>query len=485
VIAVRPRSVRGWGREARALSLGRQGGFSLLELMIAIIILGLGLIMVATMYPVAWTRARDLSEYRVQVSSTEAADTTLSLLARANRGEPYDVSPQPGSFAGDFILYYDRLNPPTAPLSISQVAAIPDRRVHYLYVENITASAPRAFVPNRKKPWSGDYAPWRLEQVAPPAVDPTLENLCDDSDKPNYCDNLFYSDQVLFGDRVMPPLPPRGNVDEEGTFADADPPWDEALDLRRFAWGVFHRLLEPDFPPPPAPTATNAELIAYSQKLIELSTKKRVFEMYYVTLRRPLPTLRYARQDPEPTNVPNPDDRELLVTPEALPKVDDVLLPEPWRVQVYFPADLATTLDPAKCPSPPDDLVPPTGIPTVLEVNTANAQTAAFLVEFFDRGAMFIDEQSGKVYRVVKRRLAGNDLDEAYLTLDREVMIEDIDDGLMLPNSCVIEHEEQIRTVWVFPPAVEAIRVRDGVPVFTGKPPVVGIETRTLEFPPS
>ncbi len=36
----------------------RVTAFSLMELMIGIVILGLGLVMVATMFPVAWTRAR-------------------------------------------------------------------------------------------------------------------------------------------------------------------------------------------------------------------------------------------------------------------------------------------------------------------------------------------------------------------------------------------------------------------------------------------
>ncbi|MCH8940486.1 MAG: prepilin-type N-terminal cleavage/methylation domain-containing protein [Chloroflexi bacterium] len=54
----------------------RRDGFSLLELMIAIVILGLGLVMVATTYPIGWQRAVRLADYTRQISVIEAAHTS-------------------------------------------------------------------------------------------------------------------------------------------------------------------------------------------------------------------------------------------------------------------------------------------------------------------------------------------------------------------------------------------------------------------------
>ena len=68
------------------------------EMMIAIIILGLGLLMVATMFPVAWTRARDLAEFTNHNTASQAAQTTVQMLCRVyNPAIGLSVS----SFLGD------------------------------------------------------------------------------------------------------------------------------------------------------------------------------------------------------------------------------------------------------------------------------------------------------------------------------------------------------------------------------------------------
>jgi len=65
-------------RRGRARSM--HAGFSLVEIMIAIAILGFGLVMMATMFPIAWQRARNLSEFTSQNAATESAHTTLKML---------------------------------------------------------------------------------------------------------------------------------------------------------------------------------------------------------------------------------------------------------------------------------------------------------------------------------------------------------------------------------------------------------------------
>lgn len=463
------------GRRRCGPGLRYQSAFSLLELMIAIVILGLGLIMVATMYPVAWMRARDLSEFTSHQSATEAAHALVQTLARANDGAG---SPPPlaGSFAGDLV--YDQ----SATWGGAKIVATPNTRVHAFYLENLTV-APRRFVPDRLEPWrtpqqrSPEYPPWYLasdqqnqtggETMLNPSYLLALDTICDQK---NDCDNLFLSAQIQFGSRLYPPLGPRDDVEANGKFSGDDLKWDEALDSTRFAWAAFHRLLEPDFSALVGNFALSDEDTIEDERLYE---QDRVFQMYYVTLRRPQATLRYARQDPDPDKIPNPGQREIPVTPAALDPELDVILPEPWRVQVYFPkAQIKPQAD-------------STGIPTEIEVNTANAPTAGFVVDMFQVGTQFIDEQNGAIYRVIKRRIqtqkTGGSTEEAYLTLDREVVIEDLDDGAYPdgPDGKLdmwVDYSETLRTVWVFPPPVESERTRHGAPIFMGKQPVVDVE---------
>ena len=94
------------------------------------------------------------------------------------------------------------------------------------------------------------------------------------------------------------------------------------------------------------------------------------------------------------------------------------------------------------------------------------------LAQMFQRGTPFIDEISGEVYEVIKYRIAP-DGRKAYLTLDREITVEDLE----LPGGTNdLDPEEQLRTIWVFPPPVQAVRAGEDVPVFEGPQPVVGIE---------
>jgi hypothetical protein len=90
---------------------------------------------------------------------------------------------------------------------------------------------------------------------------------------------------------------------------------------------------------------------------------------------------------------------------------------------------------------------------------------------------------NGQVYRVIKRRenAAG---DTAFLTLDREIVVEDVDDSPEFGGDFALQADDVIRTVWVFPPAVDRSPGSDTAPVFDGSSPVVGIDVRTVSLSP-
>ncbi len=421
-----------------------------MELMIGIVILGLGLVMVATIFPVAWTRARTLSEYTVQRAIAEGAHPTVMSLVRVSRPSVENVSsPADASgFLGD--LLYDQPN--SLWISACLAPFESDTWVHALNLENIQV-ARRRFI-------TEDL--WRIQD--PPAM--PLSNF-EGIGPPVVVENSYFRKQISFRQRVYPPLAPRRNVDVEGVFTGEDDGWDDALATRRFCWAVLHRLREPINANDANPRSTT-----------------RSFDVYYVTLKRPSPTYRYARQDPtNPASVPDPcslDDPPVI--PVAGPPIWDVMFPVPWRVQIEFPDTLSLRNNPTGIPT--EVVVPPDSL------TAGNAIQKAMLVQMFPTGGRFIDELTGRVFRVVKRRVIGDEADRAVLTLDREVFIEDLDLEAVNATLCLTctpgngatELAERLRTVWVFPPPVQATRGPGDVPIFEGSQPVVGIDVRTVNI---
>jgi hypothetical protein len=213
----------------------------------------------------------------------------------------------------------------------------------------------------------------------------------------------------------------------------------------------------------------------------------RTFDMYYVTLRRSKPTNRYARQDPV-AGIPNPfsfDSAIPAVQPVALAAVNDVMFPVAWRVQMEFLAALPLaayrTGIPTEVRVPPEDII---------------GETARMLVQMFPAGAQFVDEITGNIYRVAKRRIVDDKGEKSVLTLDREIVVEYLDlppgdPRCGVPDVCkpgTLVADELLRTVWVFPPPVD--RSQPGgettpTPTFDGPSPVVGIEAGSLSISPS
>ena len=489
------------GATADAGRPSESGGFSLIELMLAMTILGLGLVMVATMFPVAWTRARSMAEFTTQENVTKSAEVILQQIARVDDDDPSNTATK-GSFAGT-IIYHPVLGWPEGVMFRIEE----QQRVHALYMENMTVDddSPRRFIPDRQNARvSNEFAPWRLEQKNLP-----LEELAnpDENALPNeFFISAFGTAQISFDQRFYPPLPrpPFGMTDPNGEIIEIDSQWEDELDRRHYAWAILHRFRHEPTDPSGFTQANYRTLAAAPRDL----------DVYYVTLRRSRPTNRYAVQDPDPDRVPHPIARSAgtawpargLLQPQppaALQPKNDLVLPVPWRIQVLFPPTLASanvcTGNPLPCKNDawcdPGDTcefgVGATGVPTEIRVNWDKELSAPFVVEMFTRGTPFIDEASGKVYRVASRRLTGENDDIAILTLDREVLIEDIDDGFKTAQALENQFgdldpdgEELIRTVWVFPPPVERKRGENDEPVFSGNQPVVGIDVRVLTVYP-
>jgi prepilin-type N-terminal cleavage/methylation domain-containing protein len=463
--------------------LTSRSAFSLIEMMIAIVILGLGLVMTATMFPVAWTRARTLTEYTTQRSAAASAESTLSTLLHAAgssiRVVPINGNPTrklfltAGSLAGDF--FYD----PTLVLQYGgQVAIIgySDTRMHALNVANILVT-PQGGAPGSE---IIDEDPWLLERMFDiesttfhPILGSGIEVFeSNDVWKAQYfLENSFYTAQAPVEQRVYPPL----GAYPTATGAPQDK-WRDKLSTRRFAWAVLHRLRSRVGPAPNLAGPLSAQDLAVAAGA---SGTTRVFDMYVVTLRRTQPSNRYAMQDPQ--FAPDPNDRSVVATPQSLKSTKDVILPSPWRVQIEIPRKLNVRAAILGGPNastgvPTEVQFPPTG------TTLGGADPIAQFSQMLPSGAQFVDEVNGQVFRVTKRREGADGY--AFLTLDSEIVFEDMDDGDLQNNLPNLDDDENVRAVWVFPPAVDRSLADGALPVFDGSSPVVGIDVRTVSLSP-
>lgn len=391
--------------------------------MIAIVILGLGLLIVATMFPIAWSKARELAESTATTTCADTAETTVRLKTRVARlGDPVGVTGYVPSFRADDdgLLY-----------TLQGVAAWIDPYVHALHMENYAVAEPpsaSAFV--------GDF-------LSAPTVGTGTDP--DPDTHPGPLPDV----QVAIQDRLYPALPQVPAADL------AFNAWMARLDERRFCWSVLHKL---DYDP------------AGAASLLPHRSNVRTFTFYYVTLRRGQSTNRYARQDPAFAPAYGAPAAPTPVTPQDLGATEDVMFPVPWRVQIDLTAPPLT----------------PTGLPSEATANSAANPTNRLVAEMLPRGAYMIDELNGEIYRVAKSEfdLDSEDpsglLSRAFLTFESEVTAESLDSD----GSLTLEPQELLRTVWVFPPPVDAERGAGNLPAFSGPQPVAGIEVRTMTFSP-
>jgi prepilin-type N-terminal cleavage/methylation domain-containing protein len=416
-------------------------GFSLVEMMIAIVILGLGLILVATVFPVAWSRARTLSEHTIERSVSQNAAATVESLIQV-------VGPQlnAADLSGDFVFE------PTNSL----IVQYSDTRVRALHLENMlmpSVTRERQFVPED---------PWEIERS------PNVETAPEFADLPEeFKENCYVQPQVRFHQRMYPPMRAREHVADDGTFSQPDEQWDEVLDARGYCWSALHRLREQIGPPPGVALDPEDELALAEQG----SRAPRPLDWYIVTLRRTQPTHRYAVQDPETT--PDPYNLDLQVAdPRARDATHDVMLPVAWRVQIRIMGEPATK---------GNEYSTPTEVMVPAHEQLPNETTSALLIPMFRVGTYFVDELNGQVYRVAQQRVSP-DGRRAVLTLDREILVEDLDIPELYPpcgGACfdgTLQNEEMLRTVWVYPPPIEARTMGLQAPVYAGPSPVIGID---------
>ena len=473
--------------------------FSLAELMIAIAILGIGLLVVASMFPIAWGKARDLSQHTTTVAVAETAEMTVKLVTRVDSAaECRNFT----SFAGDYVVETRSSYPTPTPLSSFLNGGSPsDTKVHPLTLENVLVVAP-----------SGGSSPIITDQtwllMDPDAADPADQYRITPGDDPTNPSDLrpdpnlavpcpgqdtvewYNVPQVLLHQRVFPAvdpypnalIPPHPGIDQ----------WNARLETRRYCWAVFHRLNEViEHPLPPNPPGDSGEQARFRKERRAAARTPRVFTMYYVILTR-TQGQRFARQD------------EVQLAAGAITALNhttaipaDVMFPSPWLVPITTPDPQVASrqLNYRVATSGNPDVVP-RGVPTEVLVEVAAATDDDFR-DFFAPGAWFIDSVNGEFYRVVKARYVDTGFSDnrfpgasgdpaAVLTLDREIFVEDLIDPQISPNPPFKQipgaGPVDARRVWVFPPAIE--RLAQDEWAVQGPSPVVAIDVRSMVIPP-
>ncbi|NOT00320.1 MAG: hypothetical protein HOP29_06795 [Phycisphaerales bacterium] len=420
-------------------------------MMIAIAILGMGLLLAATMFPAGWLRARELAEFTSQVNAAESAMTTLQLMTRvAGPVTPPTAPPTytESSFLGDF--------PPNGPL-------VPDKSVHVLHVENMLIDPDAPQVVANDPLWPEGFL-----HTSGPAFDNQMFAIQTDETEVNWWATVLPTVpptvppkvQVPFQDRLIPPMPRRGKA------ADIPPPtatwttaqrleqWDKQLSGRRFAWAMLYRFDEIAADP----------------------LETRSMTVYVVTLRRTRPNQRFARQDPQ-LGAAMPDAKWTM--PKALSFEDDVAFPVAWLVQLTVEGNWNAGGVPLQYTAVPSEALA-NPVPPVPE--------SRLIAQMLLSGSRLIDYKNGNIYEVTSHRFTGGGSafdQQATVTLDRQVVVADVDDDPVgAPGHDVADPDEYVRLFWVFPPSVERNRPEDGFVTFEGPQPVVGIETRQVFMAP-
>ncbi len=406
----------------------RRSAFSLAELMIAIVILGLGFLMIASMFPVAWSRARDLTEFTVHATAAETAETTVGLLGRVTNPQAGTLS----SFIGDVAL----------DIPLASIVQAGDSNVHALELSNAFAFPATVGAFGLVWPESTDIDMTNI------LVDPRLILL-------SGLNAAIPPPLVSLEQRLIPPLRPRPAM--------AGPEqnrWDELLGARRYIWSVLYKF---DDPVPVTGTET------------------RSVTMFFFTLRRTQSSHRFARQEYAsiaPTTAP-----------QALVLNQDMLFPVPWLINLK----VIGNWDPMT-----GDSAASTGVPSEALTNPTSDPAARLIGRMLQPGAILIDRLTGAVYTVKDHRYVGPNLtydEEAAITLDREILFTDLGLPSTTPPPLVridtIDDGTPVmlggdrRDFWVFPPPVDrSITTPVAFPEFTGKQPVVAVETRQMVFAP-
>ncbi len=485
------------------------------EMVFAIFILGLGLLFTSSMFPIAWFKARDVFETTNTQSCTAAAQNAFHRVSEVNGPNP--LSTNASTFFPDDWFPADR-NDPTKPI------VFPNTRVHAMNLGNYKAEPHCGTFETDDLNIGGDDVPvgsssWNLsDQLTYWMGDSAYVSTVI---APVLIKNRFYTASTFARDRLFPPMEERPDP-ADSTLDRARALWDEQFAGRRYCWSVlyrFSRMYGPDVSIDPLdpfnqvigmncaaalPTTQCTEAI---EEVRQSLAKPRELTVYYVTLKRP-DNARYAKQEGliGAGGAATWDNSRRLDHPRALPITSDVLLPSPWR----FEASLTTV---------PAIGEAPTGIPSEIRVDDS------LLADILIPKTVLIDERNGQIYRVTQRRNVTGNFASVVLVLDKEYTSSEVHrpnytlfpkrydgpeslhenwqnkwewierdcDNLDLTDGTdpevsgcldIIEDEPEKRYYWVFPPPVDLERAGSGVPVFSGSPPVVDIQTRQVVLRP-
>jgi hypothetical protein len=479
----------------------------MVELMFAVVILGIGMLITSSMFPIAWFKAREVAEATVVPALADAAEANIRLVCPPQSKNLVADLPRATTsfFPGDWIPLAQPA--PTGGGNRDHAFIYPDMRVHHLNAGNYLADTGEDFRND-----AGTLIPiaddsWQLEDNLDVMLadrnplltgftngDPTLDVLA-----------VPLSPHLRAHTRLSIPLDARP-ADTADTSVQSL--WEERFELRRHCWSAFYRFnelpgLSFDIESKNDLNGDGTEDAADRDLKIALGNRRlrraRQLSMYYFTLKRPV-NARYARQagyDPDDSSPTVVD----LANPQARGPEFDVRLPVPWR----FEAGLKT-LPSASAP----------GVPSEIHV-PANTLMAAVL----DDGYVLLDDRVGQVFRITDRRDGSVDgVASVIFTLDRDytkAAVEDVPDyepflsdnepgetsrfnwarqGQWAEQGCNSdpdgpgcdligkEDEPARRTYWVFLPPVDRERGPNGIPLFNGSQPVVGVEVRQLTLAP-
>jgi hypothetical protein len=491
----------------------------MVELMFAVVILGIGMLITSSMFPIAWFKAREVAEATVVPALADAAEANIRLVCPPQSKNLVADLPRATTsfFPGDWIPLAQPA--PTGGGNRDHAFIYPDMRVHHLNAGNYLADTGEDFRND-----AGTLIPiaddsWQLEDNLDVMLadrnplltgftngDPTLDVLA-----------VPLSPHLRAHTRLSIPLDARP-ADTADTSVQSL--WEERFELRRHCWSVFYRFnempgLEFGVESQADTEIPNARKFALAEQRLR---KSRQLSMYYFTLKRPV-NARYARQagyDPDASSPAVVD----LANPQARGPEFDVRLPVPWR----FEAGLKTLPSASAA-----------GVPSEIHV-PANTLMATVL----DDGYVLLDDRVGQVFRITDRRDGSVDgVASVIFTLDRDYTIVNGEyapdynrleagtrdawekeskwyDGQCdaevsrvladpasilpddLPSRCqpvgsssgsmtdqpIGEDEPARRTYWVFLPPVDRERGPNGIPLFNGSQPVVGVEVRQLTLAP-
>ncbi len=456
----------------QSVSLWRRGtaqaGFSLLELMIAIMILGIGLVMVATVFPVGLDIASETIQRHISTSVADCAINILKLRvpklsdldgdANPNSarvlvgqaistpdGSKFHIDPDADIDAEDFALLANLLvnngtsvgdyftstwNVGVPANRLSERAAVLTERSGWPAENytNLTAVLPSQNIRVFRAGFDPSVAPVDFLRGLPVMISPRIGGVALQPELP----------RINFADQVYPPVPLTTTDASGSTVPRSSQDLLDEFTARRYNWTAIHHRM----------SSSNQQ----DGQLVTL----------IITHRADL-NARFARQadpgvsaDYDPTfNPANSDNRLAMLKPAADPDASlDVIFPRPWLVMlrkfnsggiVHCTPEVARLL--------------PSGSQFVIAVTkgslvagTAHEVKSSEWPQAFDFGQ-------------------GTDNS----ALDPGADTEDLQGRIQLAQGTGGNQEDVL--VWVFPPAYD----RAGGGVFRRQTPVVGVAIRTIE----